>query len=148
MTGFRPFFNAVTGETIEYTAGPEECGGELLRLKWSSAPGGGIPEHVHPHQEERFIITAGEARFTINGEARVARAGETLVVPAGVRHSESNPGPAILTGVVELRPALRTKEMFEAFAGLVADGKTTSRGAPRIRCNWARRFGTSGTRVA
>ena len=131
MTGFRPFFNAVTGETIEYTAGPEECGGELLRLKWSSAPGGGIPEHVHPHQEERFIITAGEARFTINGEDRVARAGETIVVPAGVRHSESNPGPAILTGVVELRPALRTKEMFEAFAGLVADGKTTSRGAPR-----------------
>ena len=30
-----------------------------------------------------------------------------------------------------MRPALHSKQMHEAFAGLVADGATTSRGAPK-----------------
>ncbi len=76
-------------------------------------------------------ILAGEAHFTLNGAEVVAGAGETVVVPAGVPHSEGNPGPAEIEGVVELRPALRTKEWHEALAGLVADGKTTPRGAPK-----------------
>jgi hypothetical protein len=57
--------------------------------------------------------------------------GETIVVPVGVRHSESNDGTVEVEGTVELRPALRTREMHEAFAGLGSEGKTTSRGAPR-----------------
>jgi hypothetical protein len=52
-------------------------------------------------------------------------------VPAGGPHSEGNPGPAEIEGVVELRPALQTKEWHEALAGLVAEGKTTPRGAPK-----------------
>jgi quercetin dioxygenase-like cupin family protein len=131
VTGFRPFFNPATGEWIEYTAVAEDTGGELVRFTWRSVPGGVITEHVHPHQEERFIILAGEAHFTLGGEKRIARAGETVVVPAGVTHSEGNPGPAEITAVVELRPARRTKEFHEAVAGLAADGRTTPRGAPR-----------------
>jgi quercetin dioxygenase-like cupin family protein len=131
VTGFRPFFNSATGEWIEYTAVAEDTGGQLIRFNWRSVPGGVITEHVHPRQEERFIIVAGEARFTLNGEERVARAGETVVVPVGVPHSEGNPGPDEVTAVVELRPARKTKEFHEAVAGLVADGRTTGRGAPR-----------------
>jgi quercetin dioxygenase-like cupin family protein len=131
MTAFRPFFNAATGEWIEFTATAEDTGGQLVRFTWRSVPGGVITEHIHPHQEERFIITAGEAHFTLDGEARVAGAGETIVVPAGVRHSEGNPGPAEVQAVVEIRPALNSKQWHEALAGLVADGKTTPRGAPK-----------------
>jgi quercetin dioxygenase-like cupin family protein len=130
-TGFRPFFNPATGEWIEYTAIAEDNHGQLVRFNWRSVPGGVITEHIHPGQEERFIILAGEAHFTLNGEQRVARAGETIVVPAGVPHSEGNPGPGEIEGIVELRPALLTKEFHEALAGLVADGKTTPRGAPK-----------------
>jgi mannose-6-phosphate isomerase-like protein (cupin superfamily) len=131
VTGFRPFFNSATGEWITYTALAEDSDGQLVRFTWRSVPGGVITEHVHPRQEERFTILAGEAHFTLNGAELVAGAGETVVVPAGVPHSEGNPGPAEIDGVVELRPALRTKEWHEALAGLVADGKTTPRGAPR-----------------
>jgi quercetin dioxygenase-like cupin family protein len=131
VSGFRPFFNSATGEWIEYTAVAQDTGGQLVRFSWRSVPGGVITEHVHPHQEERFIITAGEARFTLNGAERIARAGETVVVPAGVPHSEGNPGPDEITAVVELRPAQKAKEFHEAVAGLVADGRTTARGAPR-----------------
>jgi mannose-6-phosphate isomerase-like protein (cupin superfamily) len=128
---FRPFFNPATGEWITYTAIAADNHGQLVRFNWRSVPGGVITEHIHPRQEERFTILAGEAHFTLNGEQRVARAGETIIVPAGVPHSEGNPGPGEIEGVVELRPALLTKEFHEALAGLVADGRTTPRGAPK-----------------
>ena len=126
-TTFRTIFNSSTGERIGFT----EVHQDVLRLDWRSMPGGAITEHVHPLQQERFIITAGEAHLTVNGEEHVVGPGETLDVPAGVRHSESNQGPVEVVGVIELRPALGTKEMFEAFAGLAAEGKTTPRGAPK-----------------
>jgi mannose-6-phosphate isomerase-like protein (cupin superfamily) len=128
---FRPFFNPATGEWITYTALAEDSDGQLVRFTWRSVPGGVITEHIHPRQEERFTILAGQAHFTLNGAELVAGAGETVVVPAGVPHSEGNPGPGEIDGVVELRPALHTKEWHEALAGLVADGKTTPRGAPK-----------------
>jgi mannose-6-phosphate isomerase-like protein (cupin superfamily) len=128
---FREFSNPATGESIQFAATEHDADEDLVRLNWRSMPGGCITEHVHPHQEERFAITAGQAHFTVGGEQRVVGPGETLVVPIGVRHSESNPGSVTVEGVVELRPALHTKEMFEAFAGLSAERKTTSRGAPK-----------------
>jgi quercetin dioxygenase-like cupin family protein len=129
MSSFRPFFNPAIGQWIEYTAIGEDSDGEFVRFNWRIMPGGVTTEHIHPHQEQRLTVMAGEAVFTLNGEERVAGAGETVVVPAGVRHSERNPG--LVEFVVELRPALHTKELHEAFAGLVADGRTTSRGAPK-----------------
>jgi mannose-6-phosphate isomerase-like protein (cupin superfamily) len=128
---FRPFFNAATGEWVEFSAIAQDGGEDMVRLNWRSIPGGAITEHLHPHQEERFIITAGEGHFTLDDEERVVGPGQTLVVPAGVRHSQSNRGSIAIDGVVELRPGLHSKEMFEAFAGLVADGGTSPRGAPK-----------------
>jgi mannose-6-phosphate isomerase-like protein (cupin superfamily) len=131
MSGFRPFFNPATGEWIEYTDTAEASDGTVFRFNWRSVPGAAITEHIHPNQEERFIILSGEAHFTVDGEPRVANAGETIIVPRGVPHSEGNRGSADIEGVVELRPALLTKQLHEAFAGLVADGGTTPRGAPK-----------------
>jgi mannose-6-phosphate isomerase-like protein (cupin superfamily) len=128
---FRPFFNPATGEWIEYTAIGADNHGELVRFNWRSVPGGVVTEHVHPRQEESFTVLAGEAHFIVDGVACTVKAGETIVVPAGLPHSAGNPGPGEIEGVVELRPALHAKELHEAFAGLVADGNTTPSGAPR-----------------
>ena len=148
MTAFRPFFNPATGEWIEYTVIGEDNGGELVCFNWRSVPGGAITEHIHPHQEERFAILAGEAHFTIAGQEATAKAGETIVVPPGVRHSEGNLGSAEIAGVVELRPALRTKEFHEAVAGLVADGRTTTRGAPKNPLRLGAIFWHSATKAS
>ena len=131
MSGFRPIVNPATGERIEFAATAEDTAEELVRFHWCSLPGGAITEHVHPHQEDRFSIVAGEAHFTLDGEPRVAGPGETIVVAAGVRHSEANPGTVEIEGLVELRPALNSRQMHEAFAGLASEGRTTSRGAPK-----------------
>ena len=128
---FRPLVNPATGERIQFVAVARDGGEDVVRFNWRSMPGGAIPEHIHPLQEERFMITAGEAHFTLNGEERVVGAGETIVVPVGIRHSEANPGSVAVDGSVELRPALKTRQMHEAFAGLAADGKATPRGAPK-----------------
>jgi len=117
--GFRAFFNSATSEWIEYTAVGADAGEDLVRFNWRSLPGGAITEHLHPHQEERFIITAGAASFTLDGDARVVAAGETLVVPAGVRtRAQRRTGRG--RGHRRAAPGLHTKEMHEAFAGLAA----------------------------
>ena len=58
-------------------------------------------------------------------------AGEAITVPPGVRHAETNAGALPVEGTVELRPALHTRQMHEAFAGLAAEDKTTESGAPK-----------------
>jgi mannose-6-phosphate isomerase-like protein (cupin superfamily) len=131
MTSFRPFFNPATGEWITYTATADDSDGQLVRFNWRNVPGGVIPEHIHPRQDEQFTIQAGQAHFTLNGEKHVAGPGQTIVVPAGAPHSVANPGPAEIDAIVEYRPALHAKEFHEAVAGLAADGKTTPAGAPK-----------------
>jgi quercetin dioxygenase-like cupin family protein len=130
-TRFRQFSNPATGESITFTATAQDGEEDVVRFNWRSAPGGAITEHLHPYQEECFMIAAGEAHFTVDGEERIVGPGETIVVPIGVRHAESNLGSVAIEGVVELRPALRSRQMHEAFGGLAAEGKTTSRGAPK-----------------
>ncbi len=58
-------------------------------------------------------------------------AGDSIIVPIGVPHSQRNPGSVAIEGVVELRPALQTQQMHEAFAGLATEGRTTANGAPK-----------------
>ena len=129
--GFRPISNPATGERIQFTAIPGDAGEDLVRFDWQSMPGGAVPEHIHPHQEERFIITSGEAHFTLDGAECIAGPGETVVVAAGVAHSQGNHGTVAIEGIVELRPGLKTRQLQEAFAGLAADGMATARGAPK-----------------
>ena len=82
MTSFLPFFNPATGEWIEYLALTDDADGGMVRFDWRSVPGGVITEHIHPGQEERFTIIAGEAHFTLDGEALVGRPSCTRPSPA------------------------------------------------------------------
>jgi hypothetical protein len=72
---FREFSNPATGERIQVTVTAEDSEEDLVRFNWRSMPGGSITEHLHPHQEERFIISAGEAHLTVNGEERIVGPG-------------------------------------------------------------------------
>ena len=57
---FRQFSNPATGESIQVAATAQDGEEDLVRFNWRSRPGGSITEHLHPHQEERFMIAAGE----------------------------------------------------------------------------------------
>jgi quercetin dioxygenase-like cupin family protein len=52
-------------------------------------PGGGPPPHRHDF-EEMFSVLEGEVTVTVRGETLLARAGETINVPANAPHAFTN----------------------------------------------------------
>lgn len=72
------------------------------------------PAHHHPNQDERFEVLEGELTAQVKGKTRVLRAGETLEVPRRTVHRMWNAGDVPARARWEVRPALRTEEMFEA----------------------------------
>ncbi len=46
--------------------------------------------HVHPLQEERFVVIRGRVEFVMGTRKIVCIPGESVVVPAGVRHTFKN----------------------------------------------------------
>jgi mannose-6-phosphate isomerase-like protein (cupin superfamily) len=82
-----------------------------------------VPEHVHPRQEERFVVLSGRMGVRAAGRERVLGAGEEVVVPPGTPHTFWNAGEEELHHVVELRPALEHEVFFETVFGLQRDGR-------------------------
>ncbi len=65
----------------------------------ADAPQGSGPKlHRHPY-EEVFIVQEGRATFTAGDEVIEARAGQVVVVPAGVPHKFVNSGSGRLRQV-------------------------------------------------
>jgi len=119
--------NPGTGERITFLDVAADTGGELLRFDLRMPPGIGVPmAHYHPRQEEHFELVSGLARFRIGGETRIANAGDTLIVPPGVRHRFRNDAADELRIVISFRPALRTESFFEDLWA----GKLTRRRMP------------------
>jgi len=72
------------------------------------------PAHVHPHQDERFEVLEGELTVQVGRKTRVLREGETVEVPRRTPHRMWNAGDRPARARWEVRPALRTQEMFAA----------------------------------
>ena len=86
---------------------------ELLAVEAEWAPSSMKPPvHLHPGQDERFEIRAGELSVHMDGTTHVVRAGESLEVPRGTVHKMWNAGDVPVEGRWEVRPALRTAEFF------------------------------------
>ena len=64
---------AVRGENVSFA---------LIELD----PNVEVAEHSHPNEQVGFIIE-GTFSFTIGGETRNLKPGDTYVIPGGVRHS-------------------------------------------------------------
>ncbi len=125
--------NPITGERLTFVSTAGDTSGELLAIDVQMRAGGRIAAaHVHSRQEERFRVQSGTIRMRVGGRDRSARAGEEVVVPSGVPHSWWNAGDVESTVRVEFRPALDTETFFETFFGLARDGRTNSKGMPKL----------------
>jgi mannose-6-phosphate isomerase-like protein (cupin superfamily) len=123
--------NPVTGERIVWRATSRETGGELLAFDFWLRPGGSVPlAHVHPRQEERFLIVAGRARIRVGWRKLVLGPGEEVVVSPGTVHRLWNAGADELHAIIEFRPAGRLEQGFEQLFGLARDGRLGKRGIP------------------
>ena len=106
-------------------------------------PGGGLPAHYHPQQEERWSVIEGSVRFQLGREKRVVGPddGELVVAPNVVHGLWSvEDREARLKTVV--RPALSLQAFLEESAAAAQEGLFTQRGLPRgLRgARWAAGF--------
>jgi quercetin dioxygenase-like cupin family protein len=125
--------NPVTGLRTVFRKTAQDTGGELLQVDWIGDPGWTTgPDHVHPHQEERFEVLSGKLGLRMEGVERVLGEGEVIVAPAGSAHAAWNASSKDeVHALIDFRPALRTESAFETLAGLARDGKTNRAGAPK-----------------
>src|SRR6476646_10143412 len=73
---------------VRYAFRPE---GENMIVDTWLEPGGGLPAHFHPRQEERWSVVDGRIRFQLGDTRRVIgpEDGEMIVRP-GTKHSLSS----------------------------------------------------------
>jgi mannose-6-phosphate isomerase-like protein (cupin superfamily) len=104
------------------------------------------PLHLHPHQDERFEVLEGELTVQLKGKTRVLSAGETLEVPRRTAHRMWNASEQPARARWEVRPALRTEEMFaaidrsRAFASQPKTGGMTLLGAAPVLSEFSDEF--------
>lgn len=124
----------VTGEKIIFRKTARDTAGELLQADLYLQPGAFVAaEHIHPQQEERFAVISGTLCGRVAGNELRSAPGETVVVPRGTPHVWWNAGADELHVLVEVRPALRFENFFEAFFGLAQDGKVNPKtGLPNL----------------
>jgi quercetin dioxygenase-like cupin family protein len=123
--------NPVTGERLTWHEVAADTGGRLVRGEMTLPPGGFVAaEHVHPNQEERYELIAGELRVRLDGQERTLGPGDRLVVPTGRPHVWWNAGRTEAHFRCDVTPALRFETFLETLFGLAADGKTNAKGLP------------------
>jgi quercetin dioxygenase-like cupin family protein len=99
-----------------------ETDGELLEMEATYAGTGAMPpEHLHPHQAERFEVLEGAARAVVGGIERHYEAGDSFEVPVGVPHKMGADVPTRMRW--QVRPALRMAEFFEELYGAIEAGE-------------------------
>lgn len=114
-----------TGETLIFRSTRESSNGELFQAEVTMQPGAYVTRsHIHPIQEERFVVLEGKFGWSIGKKSGIAGPGETLVAPIGVPHFQWNAGDTPVRFYYEHRPALESAEIFfETQFGLSRDGK-------------------------
>ena len=119
-----------TGERLTFRSTADSSGGALFQAELVVQPGTYVVRsHVHPLQEERFVVLEGKYGWTIGDRSGTAGPGETLVCPAGVPHSQWNAGDTPMRIYYEHRPGLTSAEVFfETQFGLSREGKLTAAG--------------------
>ena len=79
----------LVGDTYTILLTGEDTAGRYTLIDMHVPPGGGPPPHRHDF-EEMFTVLEGEVELTFRGEHMVARAGETVNVPANAPHAFTN----------------------------------------------------------
>lgn len=86
-----------TGERLTFRSTADSSNGQLFRAELIMKPGPYVVRaHIHPSQEESFVVLEGAYGYQIGDRTGVAQPGDTLVCPIGVSHSQWNGGNGIL----------------------------------------------------
>lgn len=125
--------NKRTGQRMKFLKTWEDTNGTQLQIEcFSPFSSAREPEHIHPYQENRFHVLAGELWFCVDGKDRVIYPGETISIPKNTPHYFWNAGTAEAHYIQEFFPALNIDGLFETFFALARDSRLNKNGAPNI----------------
>ncbi|MGK5641154.1 cupin domain-containing protein [Streptomyces sp. URMC 126] len=104
--------NTKRGGDLRVTLSPRTVGctsgfGGVLTLE----PGDFVTEHYHPYSEEFLHVVDGELTMTLDGEPIGLAAGDSLLVPIGVRHRLVNTGHTAARCAFHLSPLAPRPEL-------------------------------------
>jgi quercetin dioxygenase-like cupin family protein len=124
--------NPLTGERMTFRNTTADTNGRSLEFEFIAPPGWSVPEHIHPHQQERTQMISGVLSGRVAGEEVELGPGEIRLVPPGVVHAWQNPSDQeeVLFSVT-FSPALNMESGFETAWGLTRDGKATKASLPK-----------------
>ena len=123
--------NPITGATLTFI----ELTEELVRFSSTGKRGDPGPVlHIHPFQEERFLVTHGRVAFVMGKQEVVCGPGEGVAVPAGVAHTFRDAGDGDFGMVGEYRPGLpeQSYRFHDVYYALARAGMSNSKGVPSI----------------
>ncbi|THU38202.1 cupin domain-containing protein [Niastella caeni] len=125
--------NARTGQRMIFLKTWAETNGTQLQIEcFSPVTPAREPEHIHPYQENRFKVLAGQLSFCINRKEQTAYPGDVVSIPKNVPHYFWNSGNSEAHYIQEFFPALKIDSLFETFFSLARDGKLNKKGSPNI----------------
>ncbi|MEU7162392.1 cupin domain-containing protein [Streptomyces chrestomyceticus] len=104
--------NTKRGGDLRVTLSPRTVGctsgfGGVLTLE----SGDFVTEHYHPYSEEFLHVVEGDLTMTLDGEPIGLTAGDSLLVPIGVRHRLVNTGRNIARCAFHLSPLAPRPEL-------------------------------------
>ncbi len=78
------------GTTIQVLLGPGDGAPHFATRRFTIAPGGRIPSHRHDAIEHEQVVLEGEMVIGLDDSERTVRAGDCLLIPAGIAHWYEN----------------------------------------------------------
>ena len=96
-----------------------------LTVEAEFAPKGWSGKHIHPDQDETFVVRSGVLDVLVDGQWRQLQDGESVRIQKGTAHGwrNSSDTPARATNAHD--PGLRTQEYWERIESLIRQGKVT-----------------------
>jgi len=121
--------NPRTGQTMTFV----ELRPELLRIESTHPPAPeGEPLHTHPKPESTVEVLSGSMVFEVEGERREVATGDSLTIPAGVRHRFWIEGDKEARSIQLFEPALDIASFFETLFALAARDELDEKGMPGL----------------
>jgi quercetin dioxygenase-like cupin family protein len=112
----------LVGDTYTILLSGKDTAGRFCLIDMHIPPGGGPPPHRHDF-EESFILLDGEIEATFRGHKSIAKAGETIHIPANAPHQFHNVSSQPVRLLCICSPA--GQEEFFAEVGVPVATRTT-----------------------
>ncbi|NUO82421.1 cupin domain-containing protein [candidate division KSB1 bacterium] len=127
------FENPVSKEKVIFLETSASTNGALLRMEaFGLANGFNRIDHIHPSQQERHEVLAGQMGVTIAGKEYILNPHESITFEKNVPHKFWNVSGADLHFITEFRPAYDTEGFIETYFAAARTGKVNQKGQPPL----------------